>query len=163
MLIDPKKAISEGWITGVVDNPSPNAIDFTVDRMFSIDHTKPFHLGKCNKQMRGGTELETVDGQWSINPGEIVDCLSDMYVSLPVGVAALLVIRSTLARNGILLHSGLYDSMFQGHIGAILHNRSGPATIERGAAIGQIIFVPSDSTNEYLGGYNHEAGDNPNN
>lgn len=163
MFISPQVAIDSGWITGFTDPTNqiqPNAIDFTLDRLFSINQSKPFIISKEAKQMRGGEEMLTDnDGNWSLyNHPAVYDGQSDMFVDIPEGVVASLIIRSTFNRNGIFLTSGLYDSGFKGHIAFALHNRSGPATIERGVRIGQIMFMTSDSVGQYTGGYNHEQG-----
>lgn len=169
MFINPKTALAEGWIKGI-KNPDvqvqPNAIDFTADKAFEVSSGQ-FYVSETYKQMRGSEPLEprrtffeegTPDA-WIIGGGEMIDCLSDVYVDLPEGVAAQLVIRSTLARNGLQLVSGLYDSGFKGHVGFILHNRHhDDATIAQGTRVGQIILIASDSAGTYAGGYNHEAG-----
>lgn len=162
MFISPQVAIDGGWISGFVDPATqiqPNAIDFTLDRLFTIDHSQPFHISNDEKMMRGGKEvLPDSNHNWTLTPDTVYDGMSSMYVNIPEGVAALLVIRSTLNRNGLFITSGLYDSMFTGHIGFALHNRSGPAIIERETRVGQIIFVESTSVGGYAGGYNHAPG-----
>lgn len=163
MFISPQVAIDKGWITGFTDPQAqvqPNAIDFTLDRLFTITQTNTFTLTKDSKQMRGGDEmLPDSDGMWKLyNYPAVYDGQSDMFVNIPEGVVASLIIRSTLNRNGIFLTSGLYDSGFKGHIAFALHNRSGPAMIEQGVRVGQIMFMTSDSVGQYAGGYNHDQG-----
>ena len=169
MFISPKIAIEKGWITGIV-NPDkqiqPNAIDFTADKAFDVAH-EDFYISEKHKQMRGGELIEPrptfyesdAISSWVIPGRGMFDFLSDIYVNVPEGVAAQLVIRSTLSRNGLVLTSGLYDSGFKGHIGFLLHNlHEHDATIAQGTRVGQIIFVQSDSGGMYLGDYNHEHG-----
>lgn len=117
--------------------------------------------------MRGGVELSPVKQRslekdppefWHLSSKKVYDGMSDVYVNLPEGIAAQLIIRSTFNRNGIFLTSGLYDSGFKGHIGFAIHNNSGEAKIGFGTRIGQIIFVSSDSVGSYAGGWNHEEG-----
>lgn len=169
MFINPKTAIEKGWITGLT-NPEkqiqPNAIDFTADKAFKIvDST--FYVSDSHKEMRGSysvtpdpTYFEAeLRSSWIISGGDMLDFLSDVYVSVPEGVAAQLVIRSTLARNGLQLVSGLYDSGFEGHIGFLLHNRHQcEAVIAQGTRVGQIIFMQADSSGVYEGSYKHESG-----
>lgn len=169
MFINPKTAIEKGWITGIA-NPDkqvqPNAIDFTADQAFEVSHFD-FYISESGKQMRGGEPLATrttffepENKESFIIPGrDMLDFLSDVYVELPEGVAAQLVIRSTLSRNGLLLTSGLYDSGFKGHIGFLLHNlHEYDAIIAKGTRVGQIVFIAADSAGTYAGGYNHVAG-----
>lgn len=169
MIISPMKAIEKGWITGLKDpdkQVQPNGIDFTVDRAFDLKQT-PFYVSETFKSMRGADELEPTRTYWEpvsqvswIIPGrDMLDFLSDVRVSLPEGVTAQLVIRSTLARNGLQLVSGLFDSGFKGCIGFLLHNRHHEqAVIAKGTRVGQILFIQADASGTYAGGYNHEAG-----
>ena len=187
MFINPQTAIKNGWITGLVDpdkQVQPNAIDFTADKAWRIDSTNSnlFFINEDEKLMRTRTAFDPLvetgvrrrsascgprdpsvevenDRFWQIPGGGMLDFLSDVFVDIPKGVAAQLVIRSSLARNGILLMAGLYDSGFKGHVGFILHNRHfANAFIAPGTRVGQIIFVETDSSGVYSGGYNHEVG-----
>lgn len=175
MFINPQTAIKNGWVKGIVNEAKqvqPNAIDFTADKCFQLGRGDLFYLSETHKEMRSSSEykptswtayppdgVSEVRNCWMLPGGGMLDFLSDVYVDLPQGVAAMLVIRSTLARNGLQLVSGLYDSGFKGHIGFLLHNRhENGAIIAENTRVGQIIFVASDSAGTYAGQYNHEAG-----
>lgn len=162
MFISPQKAINEGWVSGIT-NPEkqvqPNAIDFTIDKVFNISDDTPFGISEDSNSMKGSTLCEPASGGWLIKEHGMIDCLSDMYCDLPEGVAAMLVIRSTLARNGLMLVSGLYDSGFKGHIGFLLHNRANTtAHFGCGARVGQIVFIQAEKAGLYQGQYNHDVG-----
>jgi deoxycytidine triphosphate deaminase len=166
MFINPKIAIENGWVSGIVSEEKqvqPNAIDFTLDRLFSINPTS-FHISEGGKKMRGGDEIQPVLDRrenidyWRLDSNSVYDGMSNIYVDIPDGVAAMLIIRSTFNRNGIFLTSGLYDSGFKGHIGFAIHNRSVQAFISPGTRIGQIIFVESENALQYAGGWNHAEG-----
>jgi deoxycytidine triphosphate deaminase len=173
MFINPKHAIEEGWVRGI-KNPEiqiqPNAIDFTLDRVFSISPNQFIistdkTTGKELKQMRGGSEVQVIeDRRYGVEFFHLDDCsydiLSDVYVDLPEGVACMLVPRSTFARNAMWIVSGLYDSGFKGHVGCVLHQLKGTSKVEKGTRVGQIIFVSSQNAKLYAGGYNHEVGTN---
>jgi len=166
MFIKPTVAIDNGWIKGdfTEDNIQPNAIDFTLDKLFTIDENSIFRIDENSKLMRGGDEVNPINDvrfgrdYWHLNAHTSYDGMSDFYVDIPEGVAAMLIIRSTFNRNGIFITSGLYDSGFQGHCGFAIHNNSGVAQIAPKTRIGQIIFVESESAKMYNGGYNHESG-----
>lgn len=172
MFINPKEAIANGWITGIQDEElqvQPNAIDFTLDRLFNINDNEfivckdPANPKKEMKQMRGGAEMSPYPDRrtgiqfFSLDTGSY-DMLSDVFVEVPEGVAAMLVTRSTFVRNGLFLVSGLYDTGFKGHVGCVLHNMMGTAKVQKGTRVGQIIFVEASHANVYAGGYNHAAG-----
>ena len=167
MYVNPRTAIQQGWITGIEDfkkQVQPNAIDFTLDVLFTINSNNTFVISEEGKEMRGGYKMEPVVDRaanvpvWYVEPNSVYDGMSNIAVDLPEGIACELIIRSTFNRNGIFLTSGLYDSGYKGPIGFALHNRSGAAKIAQGTRIGQIKFVASDSAGTYAGGYNHEAG-----
>lgn len=182
MFISPQTAIAEGWIKRTdgteiaAEYIQPNAIDFTIDRVFdSSMSTIPFKAVdsivdgalKTIKQFPEFEELFTAEDSdpkfdrvpmWNLSPGSY-DFLSDFYVEVPEGIAALLIVRSTFNRAGVFVTSGLYDSGFKGNIGAALHNNGNTnAYVGKGVRVGQIIFVKSESVGTYLGGYNIEAG-----
>jgi deoxycytidine triphosphate deaminase len=168
MFLNPQTAIDEGWVTKIT-NPElqvqPNAIDFTLDTVHTVHTQDTFIITEQYKQMRGVVETHPVPSRknpseefWHLSANSIHDGISKMYVNLPEGVAALLIIRSTFNRNGIFLTSGLYDSGFSGHISFMIHNRSGLAKIGKGTRIGQIIFVESNNVGLYSGGWNHAEG-----
>lgn len=169
MYINPQVAIDEGWIKGIADvekQVQPNAIDFTLDHLYTIAEA-PFFLAEDHKIMRGGVKVSTVPADvneviydtFQLAQRTVYDGMSDIYVDLPEGVAAELIIRSTLNRNGIFLTSGLYDSGFQGNIGFAIHNQSNCyASLQKGVRVGQIKFVKTDPGGLYAGGWNHKEG-----
>lgn len=174
MFISPKTAIEEGWIrhpdATTIDEwnnqkfISPNAIDFTLDRLFNISYT-PFHISEEGKKMRGGEEItpivpraESSPNYWKLDADTVYDGMSNAYLNIPEGVAAMLIVRSTFNRNGIFITSGLWDSGYVGHVGFAIHNRSAEAYITPGTRVGQIIFVSSDNAGVYAGGWNHAEG-----
>ena len=160
MLASPKQMIESGFVKNLIDEAKqvqPNAIDWTVDAIQEIDYNSPCHIGEGTKIMRRQLPLHAdAKGDFFLEPGEY-DVSSNVYVEVPEGKAALLILRSTFVRNGCVLASGLYDSGFKGNIGAVLHV-NGPMTVEKGVRIGQIMFIDSDSVGKYAGGYNTADG-----
>ena len=171
MLINPQYAIDQGWITGltnIAEQLQPNAVDFDIASVSRINNNHFIINADNTKTHRGWTELPTkrisaVSGPardyFVLEGSTSYDAMSNAYVKLPAGVAATVIIRSTLNRNGLFLTSGLWDSGFEGNIGVIIHNMvDSQAFIEPGTRIGQIIFHSSDSAGLYAGGYNHAEG-----
>ena len=167
MFINPKIAIEKGWITGIVNEETqvqPNAIDFTLDRVFLIEERNDFVISEEGKRMRGGAELGSVPARttglhfWHLLGRTSYAGMSDMFVRVPENVVVELVIRSTFNRNGLFLTSGLYDSGFEGKIVSVLHNVSGPAVIGVGTRVGQIKFIEAANAVMYEGGYNTDKG-----
>lgn len=164
MFINPKEAIEQKWITfpDWMDEKQkekciqPNAIDFTVDIVHMIDQTSIFSISEQEKKMRTTVPFEST--RWVLYSPQVYDGMSDFYVNVPEGVASFLITRSTFNRNGLLIHSGLYDSGYKGHIGFVIYNIGGIAYVDQHTRIGQIVFVKSENAGMYSGGWNHEQG-----
>lgn len=172
MFISPRTAIENGWIThpdcksydDFVNRKfvSPNAIDFTLDKLYSITK-KPFIISEEGKEMRGSIPLSPVEHSdgvkyFKLSPGTVYDAMSDFYIEVPENVACSFIVRSTFNRNGVFVTSGLYDSGFKGNLGFAMHNRGGLTLIAPGTRVAQIVFHKSESEGIYEGGYNHEKG-----
>lgn len=170
MIISPKVAIEQGWltwnasITDIDKYIQPNALDFDVASVALLDDRSDAFLSETNKKMRRQVPQTTIEHEeygtvWRLLNGQVYDFSSNFHVKLPAGVAAKLIIRSTLNRSGIFLTSGLYDSGFNGHVAGALRVSGGDFYLAPNTRIGQIEFVRSeDSGKLYAGGYNHEAG-----
>lgn len=161
MFINPKEAIQLGWIKNIKDpekQVQPNAIDFTLDKVMTMDRFDLAIISESKKQMRS-TWLEAVRvDSWHLTGQRVYDGTSDVYVEVPEGVAAVLFTRSTFARNGVFILSGLYDSGYKGHIGFTIYTMGGDIAIAPGTRIGQIAFMRADSAGVYAGGWNHQQG-----
>lgn len=165
MLANPLEMIAMGFVKNLKDGAKqlqPNAIDFTVDSIQMIGNHVTYNqcvIGESTKQMSDQVLIEPdEEGFYKLIPNKAYDISSDMYVEVPEGKAAILVLRSTFVRNGMTLASGLYDSGFKGNIGAVLHTNSCQPKVEKGVRIGQIIFIDSASVGVYAGGYNTKDG-----
>lgn len=181
MFISPLTAIEKGWIK-FPDWMSeeqkqkclqPNALDFTIDSLFVLDRDTPFHISEDTRVMRKTYECQTTpdikhapeysyldDKQWWILQHQhCYDAMSDFYVNVPEGVAAMLVPRSSFNRNGLFIMSGIFDSGFQNNIGFMIYNLGGNSRIAPHTRIGQIIFVDSQTSGKlYDGIYNENKG-----
>lgn len=102
-----------------------------------------------------GSILKKVDKAWVLSGRNSYDFQTNMIVDIPNGIAASLIVRSTLNRNQMFVTSGLYDSGFKGIVGGMLHiQHPFQSTFEQSAAVCQIIFYKSDITNKmYHGSY----------
>lgn len=163
MFINPKVAIEKGWIKGIKDaerQVQPNAIDFTLDQLFMLDNDVVAQISEQTKTSRPLHKWEVEsNGYWHLEGHQVFDGMSDVYVEVPQGVAAILFTRSTFARNGVLIASGLYDAGYKGHIGFTIYTHGGPIEIAPGTRIGQIGFALAPSAKMYAGQYNHEQGE----
>ena len=152
MFINPKVAIEKGWIRGIKDpakQVQPNAIDFTLDKVMAFLGGEVARLSESVKQMRAlemyePTRILTMGDEtpfWVLQAQKVYDGMSDIYVEVPEGAAAILYTRSTFARNGVFITSGLYDSGYKGNIGFTIYTVGGSIDIGVGTRIGQVAFV----------------------
>lgn len=167
MIISPKTAIKEGWVTwndkvtDIEKYIQPNALDFDCARIFEPDLVSAAYLSEHTKLIRKYNELAPnvdVNGEpaWRLVSGQAYDFSSNFHVTVPEGVAAQLIIRSTLNRSGIFLTAGLYDQGYSGGIAAMLRIANGPFVLAQHTRVGQILFITAESAGIlYAGGYSH--------
>lgn len=75
-------------------------------------------------------------------------------VTIPEGMVGWLVIRSTFARNGLLIGNGLYDSGYSGPIGGVVHNLTpGIVKVSPNIRIAQFVMAKAESAHLYNGFY----------
>lgn len=168
MLISPKVAIANGWVSGITDINSqlqPNAIDFTVDKLFHIcpPENSPIIITndkKLNVLPTNRALLSDAQNYWLLDYVGSYDLMSNVYLELPPGVIAKLIVRSTFNRSGMFLTAGIYDSGYVGHVGCVLHHPLAINTaIAVGTRIGQVEFWQAEVSGDlYSGGYNHSKG-----
>lgn len=163
MFVNPKVAIEKGWIRGIKDQKvqvQPNAIDFTLDKVFSQSANITAVISENSKIMRPLQEFHAdALGYWRLEGQKVYDGMSNVYVEVPEGMAAVLYTRSTFARNGVFIMSGLFDAGFKGNVGFTIYTIGGPIDIAPGTRIGQIAFILAPSAGVYAGGYNHKEGE----
>lgn len=169
MFINPRFAIQQGWITvpnkytdRIETHIQPNAIDITLDRLFRIDDSMNMsvpHFSEVIESRKSMPRFIEVDPPvFTLGTNVLYDVLSDWYVRLPTGVAAMLFIRSSFSRCGVRLSSGLYDSGYNGAVGFTLVNHGIPFVTEAGTRVAQIAFFNADAAKMYEGGWNHAEG-----
>lgn len=159
MFLNPHKAVKQGWLKGINEEDiQPNAVDISINKIYTLLPDEPFYLYKNKKVHKNRSELDTCQNLWKLKPGAY-DFFSNAYIKVPIGVCGWLITRSTLNRNGIIVHSGLYDSGYEGHINGTMYIFHGENFIEEGACVAQFIMAPSESVGLYAGGYNTAEGD----
>lgn len=131
----------------------PNAIDLTVDKVFTIQDTSFRLMSDDSKTHRLNYEVFPENGNTFRLPSGYYQVLFQQQIKVAENEAATIVTRSTLNRNGIIITSGLYDSGYSGVIGALLHNPVAEAYIERGARLAQLLIQVAETYRTYNGSY----------
>jgi deoxycytidine triphosphate deaminase len=166
MIINPATVIENKWIEfpdwmteeTITDCIQPNAIDFTLDRLFRCGNTarQPYEIARTSKTMPTYEEcVADIGNRWALQAGYLYDGMSDFKIHVPEHVAVTLIVRSTLNRCGVQLNAGLYDQGFSNNIGFMLYPfATNSVMIERGTRVGQVVFHEAMSDgNMYTGSY----------
>jgi deoxycytidine triphosphate deaminase len=164
MLINPRTAIEQGWITfpswmteeEKEECVQQNAMDITLDHLYRFNTNSYFVLTKSKKQMRETLPVApiVIDGEEVFPISGDMDFMSDFYINLPEGVAVEIIVRSTFNRNGIFITTGLYDQGYQNYIGGIIRNNGPIAYVAPGSRLAQIKFIKAESSGKmYNGSY----------
>lgn len=162
MILDGKAVIAKNYVTFDEDHMwnkdeqiQPNGVDL---RVKSVKHVNGKVILPRDKRIDAkGMQLQEIpakNGYFELKdwPGNY---LVDFYehVSVPPGYCAIIITRSSLVRAGCDVITGLWDTGFQGRLGASLRLKN-PVDIEVGARMAQVVFYKSVfSGHEYSGAY----------
>lgn len=128
------------------------AVDLRLDKVWGM--IGPFTIDETSKAMRQTHEIEAdVDG-WYLLPEGPYEVSFDHDIAIGEDEAAIIVTRSTLVRNGVILASGLWDPQFVGRGGCCMHVRGGTMRIKKGTRIGQfVVWKVKNAQGAYDGDY----------
>lgn len=141
-----KQLVEQKIITGSIsnDNIAQHGIDLNLIRIQMIDGTYEEGIvrreGKTKLAKRIDCELDNVGKEnegWYLVPGTY-DVTFAQGCKVPINKMLLIRQRSSLLRNGTILHSSVFDAGFEtDNIGTVIIVTT-PIYIERGARIAQI-------------------------
>lgn len=137
-----KELVEKGIITGPIgeDNVQQHGVDLNLRIVQRVIGGGVIPLkGKTVLSKR--VDVDTIDHQgsphWYLEPG-VYDITFDQGCKIPEDQLLLIRQRSSLLRNGTMLHSSVFDAGFETEqIGTVMHVRV-PIMIEVGARIAQI-------------------------
>lgn len=168
MIISPQHAIDNGYIKfpdglNVSDHLQQGGIDITLDLMYEYDGSS-FLISPNKTQHRTTNQMfpsepvmvdsVSTDLFYELAPRTSYDFLSNFEIFVPARMSALIIVRSSLNRNGLFVTTGVYDSGFAGNIGGAIHNNAkGYSYIAPGTRIAQVLFVETDNVKMYDGQY----------
>lgn len=139
------KAIDTGQLTV---SPLPDPIQF---QPASLD----LRLGNTVENITTGETDSYEDGdEITFNPGEFYLCHTKESVGIPDSLAGILTGRSSVARQGLIIHTtaGFIDPGFIGEITLeVFVLRNAPVTLTSGSRIGQLLLF--ELASQPSGGY----------
>jgi deoxycytidine triphosphate deaminase len=143
----------------------PNAVDLRVRHIEDIDPYGTFVLLDKSKEHCKAYEMFTEE--MTAPNGETVEVWRlprgyyrvelDHRIEVGEHECGWVVPRSTLIRNGVMIHTALYDSGYKGGMVCGMQVTCGEFVLERNARIGQYICAPAECVIMYNGSY----GDKP--
>ena len=136
----------------------PNGVDLTLENV-----ARPIDAGRI------GRDGKTVGERQDVPPSEVTEEGETYYlppggyivrygerVQVPDGHVGFVYPRSSLLRNGCMLHTAVWDAGYEGQ-GAGLLVVHHDIEIERGARIGQFVLAEADHDDTYDGTYQGES------
>lgn len=131
----------------------PNAIDLRVAKIWKVDPKSTFQIFEDTKIHRDCKPVELIDGVVYHLPVGVYQVEFEGQVKIGPNHVARIITRSTLNRNGVFLHTGLYDSGFEGRLIATMYNFVGHTMIGKRARLGQLVVMKAESLHLYDGDY----------
>ena len=159
MIVNPNKVLSE-MITEGRDScqVQQNGIDLTVKGVLILIGTGSEHpprtVSPCEREI--GARAPHSGEHYQIEPGQTAEIYFEQGVSIPANACAWIVGRSSFARAGVQMWSGLWDSGFRtDSCGCMLHNTSpNIVSFKKGDRLAQLIVAEADSASQYQGHWN---------
>lgn len=158
-MLNSRELIHRKIVTGPIDDDmiAQVGVDLRVIRIEQIfgggviPQQGKTHLGKKEVvKPQSGKEIELENAVWVLTPG-VYDVTFDQGCDIPSDIALLIRQRSSLLRNGTILHSSVFDPGFKtDNIGTVIVVNS-PIVIEYKARIAQIYgYVCSEVSSDDL-------------
>lgn len=133
-----KELVDKGIITGPIKekNVQMHGVDLNLVAVKRV--LGGGHIPLLGKTVLGSYEdVPVVDGMWKLDPG-VYDITFAQGCNIPNDIMMLIRQRSSLLRNGTMLHSSVFDAGFETEQMGTVMTVQLPITIEEGARVAQI-------------------------
>ena len=148
---------TQSKITGIKEESiQPNAVDVSLADVWKIlpSDFYLFNKEKGNRLKEKVKELQWIYGGSTYKLEEGVYEISfENEVTIGQTETGIIIPRSTLVRNGVFIHSGLYDSGYHGMMVASLQVTCGSFFVKRGTRLAQFVLFDSEALSQYCGSY----------
>ena len=134
---------------------SPNAIDLRLDKVFEfVQGSQQFTLtADDHKTHTVKVEIPAVNDWWWLKRGKSYEVVFQGDIKMGEEEAGLIIPRSSLNRNSVILTSGLYDSGYEGVLASMLHTNMVNFSVMKGARLGQLVIWKAETAHTYNGSY----------
>lgn len=152
MIKDPAVCVRQflkGWVE---ENIQPNSYDLRLGRVFRIDGGIKFYANGDKELPPYREQRPDRNGWFHLVTGSLYQLEFVEIVDLPLDVAAISIMRSSMSKSGASGEVGLYDSGYSGSCGMTVSVRHS-CDIERGASVAQLVFFEASACKSYDGDY----------
>lgn len=160
MIINPQYILDQGIIKlpAHIDKAQviqPNGIDLYINEIFQLVSGDVAQIGDQVNTVHRKTQklLAMHGGRYLLEAQKAYKVETGYEINIPKDMAAYIMTRSSLNRNGVLVGSGLWDSGFQGFVGTTVYPTLNIELFDP-CRIAQIVFMSADSNYLYKGQYN---------
>lgn len=159
MVVNPKRCVDLGYVYNIEDEAKQITINGIDLRLKEVRTLSSEGIITTQKTVPSLTKILTpLENYYEFKKGNIYDILFYEGINVPNNMVAKIQQRSSLARIGGFIVSGLYDSGYQcENVGVFLVAQNN-FKIQTGARVGQIIFQKSDSYGSYNGQWQNGKG-----
>jgi len=135
----------------------PNGVDLTVDAV--LEPTERGRIGRDGKHVaeRDAVEPDPEADAFVLPPDGYIARYAEQ-IRIPEGHIGFVYPRSSLMRNGCMLHTAVWDAGYEGRGEGLLAVHR-PVEIEPGARIAQLVFAAANHDGTYDGSYQGERLD----
>jgi len=135
----------------------PNGVDLTVDAI--LEPTERGRIGRDGKRIadREPIDADPDAGAYVLPAGGYIARYGER-IRIPEGHVGFVYPRSSLMRNGCMLHTAVWDAGYEGRGEGLLVAHQ-DVEIEPGARIAQLVFAEADHDGTYDGSYQGERLD----
>ena len=144
-MLNGRELIEKGVITGKIGekNVAQHGVDLNLSKVERLVGPTPGRIPNDEGEIKKKTLLTeyevvpTMGGVWALEPGTY-SIIFEQGCKIPADMMLLIRQRSSLLRNGTILHSSVFDAGFEtGQMGTVMIVNK-PIVIERGARVAQI-------------------------
>lgn len=153
------KTFAEKYLTNYqVSDLAQIGLDIRVARLFKIDSTSPGRVHDQKRTFSERTLVDPVEGEYLLVAHTVYEFESDVQVSMPPDAAGLIIHRSSLLRNGVIVSSGWWDPSFKGNLNGFILPQAGNVYIGQNERVGQFVVWQASAWSQYQGIYQGTKG-----
>ena len=132
----------------------PNGVDLRLGKVYTYANSEDyFLLSEDKKHTRQLVELQPeVDGYFVLEKGQYYLVEFENFVKVGKGECGWVFPRSTMMRNGICIHTAVYDSGYAGPMCSGM-TANCKCYLAKGTRIAQFVTLSADSNGTYSGQY----------